>query len=133
MAQMVKNLLAMQETWVRSLGQEDPWRRAWQPTPVFLPGKFHRQRSLVGYSLWGHKQLDTTERLHFHFHFLSLLNVRVTRVQFLNNVCKTSLHTLRSVGLNSEGLEHESSRQVDLCSQMLPWGEILHVTEAGPF
>ena len=32
-----------------------PWRRAWQPTPVFLPGKFHRQRSLEGYSPWGHK------------------------------------------------------------------------------
>ena len=38
-----------------------PWRRAWQPTPVFLPGVFHGQRSLVGYSSWGHKELDTTE------------------------------------------------------------------------
>ena len=38
-AQMVKNLPAMQETWVQSLGWEDPWRRAWQPTPVFLPGE----------------------------------------------------------------------------------------------
>ena len=34
-----------------------PWRRKWQPTPVFLPGKFHGQRSLVVYSLWGHKRL----------------------------------------------------------------------------
>ena len=41
-----------QETWFRSLGREDPWRRKWQPTPVFLPGKSHGQRSLVGYSLW---------------------------------------------------------------------------------
>ena len=32
-----------------------PWRRKWQPTPVFLPGKFHGQRSLVGYSPWGRK------------------------------------------------------------------------------
>ena len=38
-----------------------PWRRAWQPTPVFLPGKSHRQRSLVGYAPWGHKDSDTTE------------------------------------------------------------------------
>ena len=38
-----------------------PWRRAWQPTPVFLPGEFHGQRSLAGYSLWGHKESDTTE------------------------------------------------------------------------
>ena len=42
-------------------------RRKWQPTPVFLPGKSHGQRSLVGYSPWGHKESDTTERLHFHF------------------------------------------------------------------
>ena len=33
-----------------------PWRRAWQSTPVFLPGKFHGQRSVVGYSLWGRKE-----------------------------------------------------------------------------
>ena len=38
-----------------------PWRRAWQPTPVFLPGESHGQRSLVGYSPWGCKKSDTTE------------------------------------------------------------------------
>ena len=38
-----------------------PWRREWQPTPVFLPGEFHGQRSLAGYSPGGHKELDTTE------------------------------------------------------------------------
>ena len=47
---MVKNLPAIQETWVSSLGLKDPLRREWQPTPVFLPREFHRQRSLVGYS-----------------------------------------------------------------------------------
>ena len=51
-----------------------PWRRKWQPTPVLLPGKFHGPRSLVGYSPWGHKQLDTPERLHFHFLTLALFN-----------------------------------------------------------
>ena len=40
-----------------------PWRRKWQPTPVFLPGKFHGQRSLTGYSPWGHKESDTIEQL----------------------------------------------------------------------
>ena len=40
-----------------------PWRRKWQPTPVFMPGKSHGPRSLVGYSLWGHKELDMTKRL----------------------------------------------------------------------
>ena len=46
-----------------------PWRRKWQPTPVFLPGKSHGQRSLVGYSLWGDKEsdMDMTEWLYFHF------------------------------------------------------------------
>ncbi|KAB0343717.1 hypothetical protein FD754_020643 [Muntiacus muntjak] len=38
--------------------------RKWQPTPVFLPGESHGRRSLVGYSPWGHKESDTTERLH---------------------------------------------------------------------
>ena len=44
-----------------------PWRRKWQPTPVFFPGEFHGQRILVGYSPWGGKESDMTERLHFHF------------------------------------------------------------------
>ena len=49
---------------------ERPWRRKWQPIPVLLPGKSHGQRSLVGYSPWCRKELDTTERLHFRFTFL---------------------------------------------------------------
>jgi len=40
--------MTIQETWVRSLGGKDPERRKWQPTPIFLPGKFHGQRSLAG-------------------------------------------------------------------------------------
>ena len=43
------------------------WRRKWQPTPVFLPGESHGQRSLVRCSPWGCEESDTTERLHFHF------------------------------------------------------------------
>ena len=42
-----------------------PWRKKWQPTPVFLPGESHRQRSLAGYSPQGRKESDTTEPLHF--------------------------------------------------------------------
>ena len=41
--------------------------RQWQPTPVLLPGKSHGQRNLVGYSPWGHEELDRTDQLHFHF------------------------------------------------------------------
>ena len=49
-AQTVKNLPAMRETQVQSLGQEDPLEKEMAPTPVFLPGESHGQRSLVGYS-----------------------------------------------------------------------------------
>ena len=59
-AQTVKHLSAMLETWVPSLGQEDPLEK-WQTTSVFLPGESHGQRSLVGYGPYGHKELDTTK------------------------------------------------------------------------
>ena len=50
--------------WVQTLGWGDsPREGKWQPTPVFLPGKPHGQRSLVGYSPWGHKESDKTEQL----------------------------------------------------------------------
>ena len=63
-AQMVKNLPAMQKTWVQSLGREDPLERTeWQTTPVFLLGIFHGQWSLVGYNPWCCKELDMTEPL----------------------------------------------------------------------
>ena len=87
---MVKNLPSMRETWVQSLGWEGfpggisgkepicqrrrhkrrgfdpwvgkiPWRGKWLPTPVLFPGESHGQRSLKGYSPWGHKEKDTTE------------------------------------------------------------------------
>ena len=48
--------------------------RKWQPTPIFLPGKSHGQRSLVGYSPWGWKESDTTEQLSFPFHVLAFVN-----------------------------------------------------------
>ena len=64
-AQTVKNSPAMWETWVQKvpgLGRF-PWRREWQPTPIFLPGEFHGQRSLAGYCSLGHKELAMTEQL----------------------------------------------------------------------
>ena len=71
-AQMVKHLPAVGgprfDLWVGKI----LWRRKWQPTSVLLPGKFHVLRSLIGYSLWGCKESDTTEQLHFHFLYGSL-------------------------------------------------------------
>ena len=50
--------------WIRKI----PWKRKWQPSLVFLPGKFHGQRSLAVYSPWGHKESDTTELSLTHTH-----------------------------------------------------------------
>ena len=60
---MVKNLPATQETPVQSWVGRIPWRREQQLTSVFLPEEFHGQRSLVGYSPWGHEESDTAEQL----------------------------------------------------------------------
>ena len=49
--------------WFNLWARRTSWRRAWQPTPVFLPGEVHGQRSLVGYSPHGYKESDRTERL----------------------------------------------------------------------
>ena len=63
---MIKNLPAVQQTgfdpWVGKI----PWRRECQPTPAFLPGKSHGQRSPSGYSPWGLRELDTTEHTAMH-------------------------------------------------------------------
>ena len=73
-----------------------PWRKEWQPTPVFLPGESHEQRSLLCYRLWGHKDLNTTEQLTVHgvksivnySFFLSL------SLWFRNAILKSSLVSL---------------------------------------
>ena len=63
---MVKNLPAMQETRLDTWVGKIPWRRKGQPTPVFLPGESHGQRSLVGYGPRGHKESDTTGLIRTH-------------------------------------------------------------------
>ena len=63
MAQTVKNLPVMQKTKVQSLGQEDPLEKRMATHSSILPREFHGQRSLGGYSPWGHRESDTTEQL----------------------------------------------------------------------
>ena len=70
MAQTVKRLSTMQETRVQSLGWEDPLEKEMAIHSSAIAWKSYGQRSLVGYSPWGHKESDTTERLHFPFLFL---------------------------------------------------------------
>ena len=63
MAQTVKNLPVMQKTKVQSLGQEDPLEKTMSTHSSILPREFRGQRSLAGYSPWGHRESDTTEQL----------------------------------------------------------------------
>ena len=85
---VVKNPSANGDT-VPSLSQKICWRRKWPPTPVLLPGESHGGRSLVGYSSWGHKELDTTERLHFHFHFGLFIFIMAQCHSFVNTMHST--------------------------------------------
>ena len=72
-----------------SLGKM-PWRRKWQPTPVFLPGESHGQRSLACYSPWGHKESDTTKvTKYIHTLFLCILGCSAL-------VCQKSIWNLVS-------------------------------------
>ena len=71
---MVKNLPANAGDSISGVGKI-PRKSKWQPTPVFLPAKFHRQRSLAGFSPWGCKESDMTEQLstNTHTYTISLL------------------------------------------------------------
>ena len=93
---VVKNPPAMQET------RFNPWvgkilgGRKWQPSPVFLPGKSHRQRSLVGYSPWGCKEYDMTEQLKQHsIHMNELQMAYSFRMHFL---CKRTFSYITHLG-----------------------------------
>ena len=66
-SQLIKNLPAMQETWVRSLGWKILWTRERLPTPIFWPREFHGL-----YSPWNRKELDTTERISLSLDYVSL-------------------------------------------------------------
>ena len=77
------------------------WRREWLPTPVFLPGKSHGQRSLLGYSPCSHKELDTTERLTYSMEITRVKIMRIGLIFLLNNLRnqKLKFQDLKSVSL----------------------------------
>ena len=119
--QMVKkNLPAMQKTWFQFLGQEDPWRREWQPTSVFLPGKFHGQRTLAGYSPWDRKELDKNEQLNMYETCTKvdhILNHRTDLDKCKNKIksckvyCSISMETKKSVIIdNTKISKHMDSK-----------------------
>ena len=84
MAQTIKNLPEMQETWIQCLSQEDPLEKAMATHSVFLSGEFHGQRNLEGYSPWDRRELDITERLTLSLSFA--LSCLIVVVQFLSRV-----------------------------------------------
>ena len=86
-AQTAKHLPTMQETWVQSLGGEDPQEKEMQPTPVFLPGKFHGQRSLLGYS---HGVAKSQTQLSNFIFFLSGYMLRSGFARLYNSVFNLS-------------------------------------------
>jgi len=91
MAQMVKNLPAMQETGFNPWVGKIPWRREWQPTPAFLPGESQGQRSLVGSVHEVTKELDTTEQLTLSLcHLLACKVISVTVPRFPLSAGKTT-------------------------------------------
>ena len=89
-AQTVKCLPAMQETWVWSLGREDPLEKEMAIHSSTLAWKSHGQRSLIGYSPWGRKESDTTEWLHFTSLNLldKLIQLHAGYIKILDSFCK---------------------------------------------
>ena len=120
MAQMVKRLPTSGRPgfnpWIRKI----PWRRKWQPTPVFLPGKSHGWRSLVGYSPWGCRESDMTERLHFHYTlFIVIMNIGC--IPFVVQYWKVVAEPQKMLGfLASRGEEFNLGPEMRLdCSELL--------------
>ena len=85
------------DPWVRKF----PWRREWQPTTAFFPGESHGQRSLMGYCLWSHTELDTTEQLTLWLH--CLLEKCKSKPKWCINSHRSEWPSLKSLQINSGG------------------------------
>ena len=73
----------MQETWVDPWSGKIPWSRKWQPTQAFLPGKFHGQSSLAGYSPCGRNELDTVEHAGTHAYLIYSTHLLIDTISVL--------------------------------------------------
>ena len=103
----------MFDPWVGKI----PWRREWLPTPVFLPGEFHEQRNLVGYSPWGRKESDMTEELTLSLSFhISMLKNKIA--------CKKKNKKNRNVEAfckqNEDGIRPSEKEEKRLPCKRLP-------------
>ena len=133
MGQTVKNLPAVQETRVQSLGSEDSLEKEWLPTPVFLPGKFHGQRSLVGCNPRGRNAWATnTITLLFVFLFFPFIFISwsLITLQYCSGFCHTLQNRKRdtdvqnrlldSVGEGKGGMFWENSIETSILSRVKP-------------
>ena len=114
---LVKSLTAMQKPSFNPWAGEIPWRRKWQPIPVFLPGELHGQRNLAGYNPWGHKESDTTEW------FSVSLSHRLTLV--VKNLPANPRHEARVRALGQEDpLEKDMALYSNILAWRIPWTEV---------
>ena len=117
---------------IRSLYIYKSWRKKWQPTPGFLPEKFHGQKSQEGYSPWGCKDSDTTEQMdkHTHTHFkdhcflkrlyqLFVLSLVAQRLKRLPAMWETRVRFL----VREDPLEKEIATHSSILSWRIPWME----------
>ena len=113
----------MQETWFDPYIRKIPWRRKWLSSPVFLPGEFQGQRSLVGYRAWGHKDLDMTE----HFTLLAMCLSSLDKWLFCCCSVAKSCLTLWPHGLQHIRLPCPSSSP-GVCPSSCPLNRWYHPT-----
>ena len=97
-----------------------PWRRKWQPTLVFLPGKSHGQRSLEGYSPWGHKESDTTEHTQNNIFMWGLSYLEIRNLIFFPLHCKACGILVPQPGIEL-GPWHWKRHILTLDHQGIPW------------
>ena len=121
-AQMVECLPAMLETWVRSLGCEDPLEKEMATHLVSLPGKSHGQRNLAGYSPWGCKESDTFEWLYLLTYFLLPKHSSLTRKRWasLFILCLVKIAFLH-VDLQFQHVEYQVLMGKGLPSSLIIW------------
>ena len=105
-----------------------PWRRKWQPTPVFLPGESHGWRSLVGYSPRGCKELDTTEPLHFTLKnkkpWFEVISLTVHKYISISNLSgKHKYISISNSISNSRCSRKYLNIRITLFSHLLEWQE----------
>ena len=109
------------DSWARKFS----WGRKWQPPSVFLLGKSHGQRSLAGYSLWGHKELDMTGHIHMRGCLLLVIHVKslevITSILTIRKNSANVLNETSYLGFLDSSVGKESAAMPETPVQFLGW------------